>query len=134
MQNALAKANYRIMQLEQGGQEYHPESGSEYEKAWLLLQELRPPFASLLNNVDLLIKNQDKGDPTEPNRRLEKVKIGADRIRALLSDLDRISASEKSQEPFGQTGVTIADLSAIIDSTISSIRSDLRKKSHRAAS
>ncbi len=125
LQNALANANMRIIELQARGDQSGSISGKDTEAVVSIIQELRQPISSIIGYTDLLM-NESVGILGALQRKfLERIKASSDRIQVLLDDLLKTSVFNFSPIELAPQPV---DIETILDQAIADMTDILREK------
>lgn len=124
LQNQLAEANMRILELESGSAARRPVN-NQTEVIASLAQELRQPMSSIVGYTDLLLSESVGILGALQRKFIERIKASTERIDNLINDLIQITAVDS-------TGVNLTlemiDLNLIIDNAMAYTSSQLREK------
>ena len=127
LQNALAEANMKIMEVEQkASQSPQMASTEEREVIASIAQELRQPMASIMGYTDLLLSESVGILGALQSKFLERIKSSSERLRSLLDDLIQITALENGKVELALTPV---DLGVVVDQAIADTTAQLRERS-----
>jgi signal transduction histidine kinase len=123
LQNELAEANMKVMQLEKGQAGAY--SSEQAEVIASIAQELRQPMSSVVGYTDLLLGESVGILGSLQRKFVERIKASTERIGTLIDDMIQVTNLE--------TGLTElkpepADLNAIIDNAMSYTSSQIREK------
>ncbi len=125
LQNALANANMRIIELQSRADQSGGISGKDTEAVVSIIQELRQPISSIIGYTDLLM-NESVGILGALQRKfLERIKASSDRIQGLLDDLLKTSVFNFSPIELAPQPV---DIETILDQAIADMADILREK------
>lgn len=125
LQNALANANMRIVELQSTSGQSTDINVKDSEAVLSIIQELRQPVSSVIGYTDLLI-NETTGNLTQQQRKfLERIRSSSDRMQTLLDDLLQtsvfnISPIELAPQPL--------DVETLLDQAITDMSDLLREK------
>lgn len=123
LQNQLAEANMRVLELEQGGRS--DRSNEQAEVVASISQELRQPMSSIIGYTDLLL-GESVGIPGALQRKfVERVKASTERIGSLIDDLIQMTTLESGLADLKSEAV---DLNGIIDNAVSYTSSQIRER------
>jgi signal transduction histidine kinase len=123
-QNALADANYRILELEQ----QRPPSlmtNDQVEVVASISQELRQPMSSIIGYTDLLLGESVGILGTLQRKFIERIKSSTERIGGLVEDLIQLTNLDTGNMQFKSEPI---DLNLIIDSAMAYTSSQIREK------
>jgi len=123
LQNQLAEANSKILDLEQGSN-----AGQANEQAEVIAsisQELRQPMSSIVGYTDLLLGESVGILGALQRKFMERIKASTERIGALIDDLIQITTLESG---LAELKPETVDLNGIIDNAMSYTSSQLREK------
>lgn len=123
LQNALAEANMRILELERS--QKVEDLSEEAELIAAIAQELRQPMSSIIGYTDLLLGESVGILGALQRKFVERIKASTERIGSLIDDLINILNIETG-------GIEIApesvDINLVIDNAIAYTGSALRQK------
>lgn len=123
-QNALADANYRILEMEQ----QRPPSlmtNEQVEVVASISQELRQPMSSIIGYTDLLLGESVGILGTLQRKFIERIKSSTERIGGLVEDLIQLTNLDTGNMQFKSEQI---DLNLIIDSAMAYTSSQIREK------
>jgi len=132
LQNQLAEANIKLLELEKGGikasapaEVIATKSAEQAEVIASISQELRQPLSSIVGYTDLLLGESVGILGALQRKFVDRIKVSTERIRSLTDDMIRITTlatdlNELKPEP--------VDLNMIIDSAMSYTSSQIREK------
>ncbi len=123
LQNQLAEANMKIMELEKG--EKSARSNEQAEVVASISQELRQPMSSIVGYTDLLLGESVGILGALQRKFMERIKASTERIGSLIDDLIQITTLESGLSELKPETV---DLNLIIDNAMSYTSSQLREK------
>ncbi len=123
LQNALAEANMRILELERAAARGTIDAQAEVIAA--IAQELRQPMSSIIGYTDLLLGESVGILGALQRKFVERIKASTERIGSLIDDLIQVVNIEAGQIELKQEAV---DLNLAIDNALSYIATELRKK------
>ncbi len=123
LQNALAEANMRILELERAAARGTIDAQAEVIAA--IAQELRQPMSSIVGYTDLLLGESVGILGALQRKFVERIKASTERIGSLIDDLIQVVNIEAGQLELKQEPV---DLNLAIDNALSYIATELRKK------
>lgn len=125
LQNALANANMRIVELQTSPGQSANLNIKDTEAVLSIIQELRQPVSSVIGYTDLLI-NESIGNLNNQQRKfLERIRTSSERMQSLLDDLLQtsvfnISPIELAPQPL--------DVETLLDQAITDMSDLLREK------
>ncbi|MEJ5223273.1 MAG: ATP-binding protein [Anaerolineales bacterium] len=124
LQNQLAEANMRILELESSSALKRP-SANQTEVIASMAQELRQPMASIVGYTDLLLSESVGILGALQRKFIERIKASTERIDNLINDLIQLTAVDS-----GNVNLTLeaVDLNLIIDNAMAYTSSQLREK------
>lgn len=125
LQNALADANMRLLQVQQQVNQGSQFPGKDREILASVLQDLRQPISSILGYSDLLMTESVGILGSLQRKFLERIKASSDRMKSLLDDLMQTSAFSFSPIDLAPQPVS---LDGVLDQAISDISALLREK------
>ncbi|HUH95818.1 MAG TPA: ATP-binding protein [Anaerolineales bacterium] len=125
LQNQLAEANIKIMELESGGGPGHNKPSEQAEVLASISQELRQPMSSIVGYTDLLLGESIGILGALQRKFVERIKASTERIGSLIDDMIQVTTlesglAEQKPEP--------VDLNLIIDNAMSYTSSQVREK------
>jgi signal transduction histidine kinase len=123
MQNALATANAKIMQLEQ--QPGAPITNEQVEIIASISQELRQPMSSIIGYTDLLLGESVGILGSLQRKFIERIKASTERLGGLVDDLIQITNLESGNLKFKAESI---DLNLIIDNAMAYTSTQIREK------
>lgn len=123
LQNQLAEANIRILELEK--QKGPPRPSEQVEIIASISQELRQPMSSIIGYTDLLLGESVGILGALQRKFVERIKASTERIRALIDDLIQITTLESGLSELKTESV---DLNTVIDNALAYTSSQLREK------
>lgn len=123
LQNDMAEANMKLMQLEKGAGA--ADSTEQVEVIASISQDLRQPLSSVIGYTDLLLGESVGILGSLQRKFVERIKVSSERIGSLVDDMIQVTNLE--------TGLTVlkpasADLNAVIDNAMSYTKSQIREK------
>ena len=123
LQNDLAEANMKLMQLEKG--QVGAYSTEQAEVIASIAQDLRQPMSSVVGYTDLLLGESVGILGSLQRKFVERIKASTERIGTLVDDMIQVTNLE--------TGLTElkpepADVNAIVDNAMSYTSSQIREK------
>ena len=125
LQNTLADANMRLLQVQQQVNQGGQFPGKDREILASVLQDLRQPISSILGYSDLLMTESVGILGSLQRKFLERIKASSDRMKSLLDDLMQTSAFSFSPIDLAPQPVS---LDGVLDQAISDISALLREK------
>jgi len=123
LQNQLAGANMRILELEKG--HATTRSTEQAEVIASIAQELRQPMSSIVGYTDLLLGESVGILGALQRKFVERIKSSTERIGSLIDDLIQVSKLETGLTDLKPEAV---DLNMIIDNAMSYTSSQVREK------
>ncbi|MCS7011381.1 MAG: ATP-binding protein [Anaerolineales bacterium] len=123
MQNALAEANVKILELER-----RPRTGLGQEQVEIIAsiaQELRQPMSSIVGYTDLLLGESVGLLGALQRKFVERIKVATERMTRLLEDLVHITNLETGHMRFQPDNV---DVNLIVDSAMAHTSAEIREK------
>jgi signal transduction histidine kinase len=123
LQNQLAEANMRILELEK--REKSERSNEQAEVVASISQELRQPMSSIVGYTDLLLGESVGILGALQRKFVERIKASTERIGSLIDDLIQVTTLESGLSDLKSEAV---DLNVIIDNAMSYTSSQLREK------
>lgn len=123
LQNQLAEANMRVLELEQGGRS--DRSNEQAEVVASISQELRQPMSSIIGYTDLLLGESVGILGALQRKFVERVKASTERIGSLIDDLIQMTTLESGLADLKSEAV---DLNGIIDNAVSYTSSQIRER------
>ena len=123
LQNDLADANVKLLQIEKGGAS--PQSPEQAQVIASIAQDLRQPMSSVVGYTDLLLGESVGILGSLQRKFVERIKASTERIGTLIDDMIQVTnletgLTELNPEP--------ADLNGIIDNAMSYTSSQVRDK------
>ena len=123
LQNELADANAKLLELEKGGGGSRPTEQAQVIAS--IAQDLRQPMSSVVGYTDLLLGESVGILGSLQRKFVERIKASTERIGTLIDDMIQVTNLE--------TGLTElkpepADLNAIIDNAMSYTSNQVREK------
>ncbi|MEW6649042.1 MAG: ATP-binding protein [Chloroflexota bacterium] len=125
LQNALAAANMRIIELQTRPNQSTAISGKDTEAVMFIIQELRHPISSIIGYTDLLMNESVGSLGLQQRKFLESIKASSDRIQVLLDDLLKTSIFNFSPIELVPQPV---DIETVLDQVIVDMADTLREK------
>lgn len=123
LQNELAEANMKLLQLEKG--QISARSTEQAEVIASIAQELRQPMSSVVGYTDLLL-GESVGSLSSLQRKFaERIKSSVQRIGSLIDDMIQVNTLELGLVELKPEPV---DLNAIIDHAMAYTGSQIREK------
>jgi len=123
LQNQLAEANMRMVELEKGTASAHFSEQAEVIAS--ISQELRQPMSSIVGYTDLLLGESVGILGALQRKFVERIKSSTDRIGNLVEDLIQVTTLETGLNELKPEPV---DLNLIIDNAMSYTSSQVREK------
>jgi signal transduction histidine kinase len=123
MQNALANANVKILELEQ--RPASPFTNEQVDVIASISQELRQPMSSIIGYTDLLLGESVGILGALQGKFIERIKASTERIGGLVDDLIQITNLETGKMEFKAESV---DLNLIIDNAMAYTGTQIREK------
>ncbi len=123
MQNALAEANLKLMELEKRPEA--PISNEQVDVIASISQELRQPMSSIVGYTDLLLGESVGILGALQRKFIERIKASTERIGSLADDLIQITTLETGKMQFKPEPV---DLNLIIDNAMAYTSTQIREK------
>lgn len=123
LQNSVAEANARILELEK-----RPSSAISNENAEVITsiaQELRQPMSSIIGYTDLLLGESVGILGALQRKFVERIKASTERIGSLIDDLIQVSSLETGLMSLNPETV---DINLVIDNAMAYTSSQLREK------
>ena len=123
LQNQLAEATMRIIELEKGADS--AQSTEQAEVVASISQELRQPMSSIVGYTDLLLGESVGILGALQRKFVERIKASTERIGSLIDDLIQVTTLETGLNELKPEAV---DLNLIIDNAMSYTSSQVREK------
>ncbi len=123
MQNALAQANIKILELE--NKPAAPITSDQVDVIASISQELRQPMSSIVGYTDLLLGESVGILGALQRKFVERIKASTERIGGLVEDLIQITTLETGQREFNPEMI---DLNLIIDNAMAYTGTQIREK------
>ncbi len=123
MQNALAQANIKILELE--NQPASPITTDQVDVIASISQELRQPMSSIVGYTDLLLGESVGILGALQRKFVERIKASTERIGGLVDDLIQITTLETGKREFTPEMI---DLNLIIDNAMAYTGTQIREK------
>jgi len=123
MQNSLAQANIKILELEK--RPTSPITSEQVEVIASISQELRQPMSSIVGYTDLLLGESVGILGALQHKFVERIKASTERIGGLIDDLIQITTLETGQREFNPE---LIDLNLIIDNAMAYTGTQIREK------
>ena len=123
MQNALAGANLKILELEQ--RPAAPITNEQVEVIASISQELRQPMSSIVGYTDLLLGESVGILGALQRKFIERIKASTERVGGLVDDLIQITNLETGKLEFKDESI---DLNLIIDNAMAYTSTQIREK------
>jgi signal transduction histidine kinase len=123
LQNAMAEANIKILELEK-----HQSAGISSEQAEVVAsisQELRQPMSSIVGYTDLLLGESVGILGALQRKFIERIKASTERIGGLVDDLIQVTTMESNPVEIKFEPV---DLNLIIDNAVAYTSTQIREK------
>ena len=124
LQNQLADANIKILELEKSGGSRHKPS-EQAEVVASISQELRQPMSSIVGYTDLLLGESVGILGALQRKFVERIKASTERIGSLIDDLIQVTTLESGLADLKPESV---DLNLIIDNAMAYTSSQIREK------
>ncbi len=125
LQNGMAQANMKIMDLEKELNAGGGITGQERDAISGSIHELRQPLSSILGYTELLLGESIGILGTQQKKFLERTKHASEQMRQLL---DQLMGIVNRQGELSELTPEAIDLAAVIDQTISDTSAQLREK------
>jgi signal transduction histidine kinase len=123
LQNLLAQANLRVLELEKGGASARTTEQAEVIAS--ISQELRQPMSSIVGYTDLLLGESVGILGALQRKFVDRIKASTERIGNLIDDLIQVNTLETGLTDLKPEPV---DLNLIIDNAMSYTSSQVREK------
>jgi signal transduction histidine kinase len=123
LQNQLAEANIKLMEMEKGTSIVRPTEQAEVVAS--ISQELRQPMSSIVGYTDLLLGESVGILGALQRKFVERVKSSTERISNLINDLIQVTTLESGLNELKPEPV---DLNLIIDNAMTYTSSQVREK------
>jgi signal transduction histidine kinase len=123
LQNQLAEANMKILELEKRGKTERTNEQAEVVAS--ISQELRQPMSSIVGYTDLLLGESVGILGALQRKFVERIKASTERIGSLIDDLIQMTTLESGLADLKSEPV---DLNVIIDNAMSYTSSQVREK------
>jgi signal transduction histidine kinase len=123
LQNQLAEANMKLLQLEKGQKSVR--SSEQAEVVASISQELRQPMTSIVGYSDLLLGESVGILGALQRKFVETIKASTERIRGLIDDMIQVTTLETGLSDLKPEPV---DVNIIIDNAMSYTSSQIREK------
>jgi len=123
LQNDLAEANIKILQLEKGG--INARNTEQSEVVASIAQELRQPMSSVVGYTDLLLGESVGLLGSLQRKFVERIKSSTQRIGSLIDDMIQVTTLEFGLMDLNPEPV---DLNTIIDNAMSYTSSQIRER------
>jgi signal transduction histidine kinase len=123
LQNALAEANMKILELEK--RTSAPIGEEQIEVIASIAQELRQPLSSIVGYTDLLLGESVGILGTLQRKFLERIKAATERVSALIEDLIQVAAIETVRLNIKPEPI---DLTLIVDNAMAYVSNQIREK------
>jgi signal transduction histidine kinase len=125
LQNQLANANIKILEMEKQGGSPLIASSEDREVIASIVQELRQPMSSITGYTDLLLGESVGILGALQRKFMERIKASNERMRGLIDDLLQITALQNNQLEILPQPV---DLNVVIDQAVSDTGAQMREK------
>lgn len=125
LQNQLAIANARTLELEREAQRTTGGPSEDREIITSIVQEIRQPMSSIIGYTDLLLAESVGILGALQRKFLERIKASTERMHGILNDLLQITALGEGQVELIQQPV---EMGGIIDEAVSDTSAQLREK------
>ncbi len=125
LQNQLAEANMRILELESRGSPARVPATPQTEVIASMAQELRQPMSSIVGYTDLLLSESVGILGALQRKFIERIKASTERIENLVNDLIQLTVVDSSGV---NLNLEMVDLNLIIDNAMAYTSSQLREK------
>ena len=123
LQNQLADANIKLLELEKGQKAAHTSEQAEVVAS--ISQELRQPMSSIVGYTDLLLGESVGILGALQRKFVERIKASTERIGSLIDDLIQVTTLEVGIADLKSEAV---DLNSILDNAMSYTSSLVREK------
>jgi signal transduction histidine kinase len=123
MQNALAQANMKILELE--NRPNSPITNDQVDVIASISQELRQPMSSIVGYTDLLLGESVGILGALQRKFVERIKSSTERIGGLVDDLIQITTLETGKREFNPEMI---DINMIIDNAMAYTGTQIREK------
>jgi signal transduction histidine kinase len=123
MQNALAQANIKIMEMEEAPSTSI--SSEQVEVIASISQELRQPMSSIVGYTDLLLGESVGILGALQRKFIERIKASTERVGGLVDDLIQITNLDSGKREFKPEPI---DLNLIIDNAMAYTSTQIREK------
>ncbi len=123
LQNDLADANAKLLQIEKGGAS--PQSPEQAQVIASIAQDLRQPMSSVVGYTDLLLGESVGILGSLQRKFVERIKASTERIGTLIDDMIQVTNLETG---LAELNPEPADLNGIIDNAMSYTSSQVRDK------
>ncbi|MBI5933384.1 MAG: hypothetical protein HY867_06715 [Chloroflexi bacterium] len=123
LQNQLAAANMKILELEKGSK--LERSNEQAEVVTSISQELRQPMSSIVGYTDLLLGESVGILGALQRKFVERIKASTERIGSLIDDLIQMTTLESG---LADLKPELVDINSVIDNAMSYTSSQLREK------
>lgn len=125
LQNALANANMRIVELQSSPGQSANLNIKDTEAILSIIQELRQPVSSVIGYTDLLINESTASLSAQQRKFLERIRSSSDRMQTLLDDLLQTSVFNISPIDLAPQQL---DVETLLDQAITDMADLLREK------
>ena len=125
LQNQLAEANIKILELENNDKAGHNKPSEQAEVIASISQELRQPMSSIVGYTDLLLGESIGILGALQRKFVERIKASTERLGSLIDDMIQVTTLESGLAELKPEPV---DLNLIIDNAMSYTSSQVREK------
>ncbi len=125
LQNQLADANIKILELEKSGKAAHNKPSEQAEVITSISQELRQPMSSIVGYTDLLLGESIGILGSLQRKFVERIKASTERLGSLIDDMIQVTTLESGLTELKPEAV---DLNLIIDNAMAYTSSQVREK------
>ena len=125
LQNQLAEANTKILELQKSNKAAHNRPGEQAEVIASISQELRQPMSSIVGYTDLLLGESIGILGALQRKFVERIKASNERLGSLIDDMIQVTTLESGLAELKPEPV---DLNIIIDNAIAYTSSQVREK------
>ena len=125
LQNQLAEANTKILELEKNDKAAHNRPSEQAEVIASISQELRQPMSSIVGYTDLLLGESIGILGALQRKFVERIKASNERLGSLIDDMIQVTTLESGLAELKPEPV---DLNIIIDNAIAYTSSQVREK------
>lgn len=123
LQNQLAEANMKILELEKG--QISTRNTEQAEVIASISQELRQPLSSIVGYTDLLLGESVGILGALQRKFVDRIKVSTERIRSLTDDMIQITTLATNLNELNPESI---DLNTVIDNAMSYTSSQVREK------